>query len=68
MSHKNHPNIIILEQAASFLGPMINEMVFIGGCATGLLITDPVSPDMGMKNMVEDCFRLGNRALLPCRG
>jgi len=43
MNQKKHPNVVILEKAVSFLGPMINEMVFIGGCATGLLITDPAA-------------------------
>ena len=26
------------------LGPLCDEMVFLGGCATGLLITDPAAP------------------------
>ena len=38
------PNIEIIEEAAASLGPLINEMVFTGGCATGLLITDPAAP------------------------
>lgn len=38
------PNIEIIEEAAVCLGPLINEMVFTGGCATGLLITDPAAP------------------------
>jgi hypothetical protein len=25
------------------LGPLLDELVFVGGCATGLLITDPAS-------------------------
>ena len=41
MTIKAHPNIEILEKAVLLLGPMADEMVFIGGCATGLLITDP---------------------------
>lgn len=41
MTIKAHPNIEILENAVLLLGPMADEMVFIGGCATGLLITDP---------------------------
>lgn len=38
-SHQN-PNIEILISAARQLGELTNEMVFLGGCATGLLITD----------------------------
>ena len=30
MNPKKHMNIVILENAVSFLGPMINEMVFNG--------------------------------------
>ena len=37
------PNIKIVENAAAYLGSLINEMVFTGGCATGLLITDPAA-------------------------
>ena len=32
-----HPNIEILEFAAARLGPVLGELVFLGGCATGLL-------------------------------
>jgi hypothetical protein len=39
-----HPNIEILEFAAARLGPVLGELVFLGGCATGLLITDPGAP------------------------
>ena len=30
--------------AVEQLGDLANEMVFLGGCATGLLITDPAAP------------------------
>jgi len=35
-----HPNINMLEIVAEGLGPLLDDVVFIGGCATGLLITD----------------------------
>jgi len=41
MTIKTHPNIETLEEATYLLGPLKDGMVFIGGCATGLLITDP---------------------------
>jgi predicted nucleotidyltransferase len=44
MIENNHPNILILEKALDSLGVLANEMVFIGGCATGLLITDQGAP------------------------
>ena len=41
---KEHPNIEILEAAIRKLGPLGDEMVFLGGCATCLLLTDPATP------------------------
>ena len=37
----NDPNRQLLVSAAELLGPLLDELVFVGGCATGLLITDP---------------------------
>jgi len=39
-----NPNLEIMEIAVAHLGAMADEMVFLGGCATGLLITDAVAP------------------------
>jgi hypothetical protein len=36
-----NPNLALLEAAVGRLKPLLNEIVFVGGCATGLLITDP---------------------------
>ena len=44
MIKKEHPNIKILEAAIHKLGPLVDEMVFLGGCATCLLLTDPATP------------------------
>jgi predicted nucleotidyltransferase len=44
MQRQNNPNLIILELAVSALGALVDDMVFIGGCATGLLITDLAAP------------------------
>ena len=38
-----HPNLELLEVAADRLRPLLPEIVFVGGCATGLLVTDPGS-------------------------
>jgi hypothetical protein len=35
----SNPNLHILELVASALGPVCDEVVFVGGCATGLLLT-----------------------------
>ena len=37
------PNLAMLERIAEALGPLRHSMVFLGGCATGLLITDPAA-------------------------
>lgn len=36
-----YPNLDLLQDAAAKLSPLLREIVFVGGCATGLLITDP---------------------------
>jgi hypothetical protein len=41
---KNNPNIGTLELAAQALKPLLNELVLVGGCAVGLLITDQARP------------------------
>lgn len=35
----NNPNLAILELVAHTLGPVCDDVVFVGGCATGLLLT-----------------------------
>lgn len=35
----NNPNLAILELVAHALGPVCDDVVFVGGCATGLLLT-----------------------------
>ncbi len=35
--------VVLLEMAAMILEPLLPEIVFVGGCATALLITDPAS-------------------------
>ena len=44
MHRPSNPNIVLLERAVRQLGPLVDEMVFVGGCATGLLLTDSASP------------------------
>lgn len=38
---QDDPNLQLLEAAARALEPLLGEVVFIGGCVTGLMITDP---------------------------
>lgn len=35
------PNLDLLIAAATVLEPLLAELVFVGGCTTGLLVTDP---------------------------
>lgn len=44
MGRERNPNLALLELSVDYLGPLVDEMVFLGGCATGLLITDPAAP------------------------
>src|SRR5215472_11665112 len=41
-----NPNYLLLVEAARLLKPMLGELVFVGGCATGLLITDRAAADV----------------------
>jgi hypothetical protein len=38
------PNLESLTETVTLLGSLADEMVFLGGCATGLLLTDPGAP------------------------
>ena len=38
-----NPNLELLELAAERLRQLLPEIVFVGGCATGLLIDDPAA-------------------------
>ncbi len=39
-----NPNLEILETAVKLLGPLADDVVFLGGCTTGLLVTDSAAP------------------------
>jgi len=43
MPPASDPNLARLEEAAEKLGPLLDELVLVGGCAAGLLVTDPGS-------------------------
>jgi len=44
MVPQKNPNLEILEKAVHRLDSLADEMVFLGACATGLLLTDPAAP------------------------
>lgn len=41
---RNDPNLAMVQQVADGLGALLDDVVFVGGCAAGLLITDPGAP------------------------
>jgi len=41
---RDDPNIEMLQLAAEGLGSLVDDVVFVGGCATGLLVTDLAAP------------------------
>ncbi|HED63972.1 MAG TPA: hypothetical protein ENJ09_00295 [Planctomycetes bacterium] len=51
------PNLAHLEAAAEALGPLLDDLCLVGGCAAGLLITDPgadpVRPTLDVDLIVE---------------
>jgi predicted nucleotidyltransferase len=44
MTNANDPNIELVMQVAYALGPLRKDLVFVGGCAVGLLVTDLARP------------------------
>ena len=51
MNRQLDSNLAIVEMAAERLGELREETVFVGDCATGLLLTDPASPLSGQRAM-----------------
>lgn len=41
-----NPNLELLKVAAKLLSPIVDELVFVGGCTTGLLITEDAAADV----------------------
>ena len=53
MHREGDPNLEILEKAVARLGSLADDMVFLGGCATGLLLTDIAAPRIRMTQDVD---------------
>ena len=53
MVDTQNPNLEILMLAVDQLGDLSDMMVFLGGCATGLLISDPASPPIRVTKDVD---------------
>lgn len=61
MRRTDNPNIEILTLAVQRLGPLTEELVFLGGCAAGLLITDPAAPPIRATKDVDTIVELSSR-------
>ncbi len=44
MGSIDNPNLALLELAVDSLDALVDEFVFLGGCATGLLMNDAAAP------------------------
>ncbi len=53
MVKAKNPNLEILMLAVEQLEELADEMVFLGGCATGLLITDLAAPPIRVTRDVD---------------
>ena len=62
MARQQNPNIQILMLAVDRLGNLADEMVFLGGCATGLLVTDPAAPPIRVTRDVDAIVQAVSRA------
>lgn len=62
MSNAQNPNIELLLLAVNQLGDLVDEMVFIGGCATGLLITDAAAPPIRATKDVDAIVQVATKA------
>ncbi len=40
------PNRALFESVVSLLAPVLDELVFVGGCTTGIFVTDPAAGDI----------------------
>jgi predicted nucleotidyltransferase len=62
MARVQNPNIEVLSLAISQLGELSDEMVFVGGCATGLLISDAAAPPIRVTRDVDAIIQVLSRA------
>lgn len=61
MSRVQNPNMEILMLAVNRLAELADEMVFLGGCATGLLITDSASPPIRVTRDVDAIVQVATK-------
>ena len=54
-------NIQMIISVAKRLGALRNKVVFVGGCATGLFITDPAMPEVRATQDVDVIVEIASR-------
>jgi hypothetical protein len=59
---RSDPNLVLLARATIQLGPLIDRLVFLGGCATALLLTDPAAPEVRPTRDVDAIAEVGSPA------
>jgi hypothetical protein len=62
MASGQNPNLEILTLAVNLLGELADDMVFLGGCATGLLVSDPAAPPIRVTRDVDAIVQILSRA------
>lgn len=62
MASTKNPNLDLLLLAVDRLADLADELVFLGGCATGLLITDPAAPPLRVTRDVDAIVHVASRA------
>lgn len=60
MNRPQNPNLVILEAAVARLGSLTERLVFLGGCATGLLLTDEAAPPIRVTRDVDAIAELAS--------
>lgn len=54
------PNLAMLEAMAHHLGELTEQLVFVGGCTTGLFVTDPLLPPVRVTRDVDVICEVGS--------
>lgn len=57
------PNRALFERVVRLLAPMLDELVFLGGCATGIMITDPAAAGIRPTNDVDAIVNVSSYAM-----
>jgi len=54
------PSLALLSRAVVQLGPLVDRLVFLGGCATALLLSDPAAPEVRPTKDVDAITEVGS--------